>query len=258
MNNDALETLRAFGAQKVHEKTHISRKNIEAILNRSFEGIHRVQFAGFVSILEREYGLDLSDLKAEFNARWKADHITENGDDEVEAAVQTAEASGGNKGVLVGALLAVALLAFWFFAPMEKASTTSPEVQSVAAPEPVESALQTPETVTEETAVEEASQVDEGEVIPPSLSIVPKSKLWMGFIDLETFERTQELTSEPIVLDTNRSWLMIFGHGHFKVEQGEEALDFSSDNRLRFIYENGVLREISRVEFKERNRGQNW
>lgn len=259
MNNDALETLRAFGAQKVHEKTHISRKNIEAILNRSFEGIHRVQFAGFVSILEREYGLDLSELKAEFNAQWKAHHAAENSDEEVEAAVHGTETSGGGKGLLVGMLLAVVLLALWFFAPVENEPSVSPEAQSISAESTViEPAVQTPEVVTEVAVAEEAAQVDEGEVIPPTLSIIPKSKLWMGFIDLETFERTQELTSEPVILDTNRSWLMIFGHGHFKVEQGEESFDFGSDNRLRFIYENGVLREISRVEFKERNRGQNW
>ena len=257
MNDEALEALKALGAQKVHEETHISRKNIEAILNRSFEGIHRVQFAGFVSILEREYGLDLAALKEEFNAQWKASHAQESFESDAEPERDAAGKGRGNRGVLLGVLFVAGVLAFWFLAPKEssdsqlKTPETPPQEHSV-----VEPAVQTPLAVIEE-AVPEAPQSEE-KALPPTLSIIPKTKLWMGFIDLETFARTQELTTEAVTLDTNRSWLMIFGHGHFKVVQGDETLDFSNDNRLRFIYEDGVLREITRVEFKERNRGQNW
>lgn len=257
MNDEALEALKALGAQKVHEDTHISRKNIEAILNRSFEGIHRVQFAGFVSILEREYGLDLVALKEEFNAQWKASHATENSEDDVESERNSGGKSGGNRGILLGIVLVAGALAFWYLGPelssepQQESEVTAPQVQPAAEPE-----VQTPPTVAEEP-VPEAPKSEE-KALPPSLSIVPKTKLWMGFIDLETSARSQELTTEAVVLDTNRSWLMIFGHGHFKVVLGDETLDFSSDNRLRFIYENGLFREITRVEFKERNRGQNW
>ena len=62
--SDGLDKLKAIGAQKIHEKTHIARIHVQAILHNSFEGITKIQFLGFISILEREYSVKLDELKA--------------------------------------------------------------------------------------------------------------------------------------------------------------------------------------------------
>lgn len=64
MSSD-LEKLKEIGAQKIFEQTHITKEHIQAILHKSFEGLTKVQFQGFVSILEREYQVDLKDLKSD-------------------------------------------------------------------------------------------------------------------------------------------------------------------------------------------------
>jgi len=246
--NEGLERLKAIGAQKIHEQTHISRKNIDGIFQGSFKGMNPVQFAGFVSILEREYGLDLSGLKASFLAYWDAHNAPS------EPVLETEAKSLVSKKNKNGVILAAAaggvalLLALW---PAQETVPPQPA-------EPVHVATALPETAVEAPVAEETAETAAEPVALPSLIIVPKTKLWVGMIDLETYTREQKLTSEPLVMDTNRSWLMIFGHGHFKVEQGEEISDFSSDNRLRFAYQNGTFREISRQEFKDLNRGDNW
>ena len=59
-----LEKLKEIGAQKISEQTHIARVHIQAVIHESFEDLTKIQFLGFVSILEREYSIDLSELKS--------------------------------------------------------------------------------------------------------------------------------------------------------------------------------------------------
>ena len=64
--SEGFEKLKKIGAQKIYEKTHIARANVEYILSKSFDKLPKVQFRGFISILERDYGLDLQDVLHEF------------------------------------------------------------------------------------------------------------------------------------------------------------------------------------------------
>ena len=57
------EILQENTLSAVSQKTNISEDNIEALLDADFERIKRVKTMGFISILEREYGADLSALK---------------------------------------------------------------------------------------------------------------------------------------------------------------------------------------------------
>jgi hypothetical protein len=250
--SEGLEQLKALGAQKVHEDTHISRKNVEGIFNKSFEGMNQVQFAGFISILEREYGFDLSELKRDFQTCWEAQHGAVE-EETLEYVNDSDEVKSSGKGLWIAVAVILGIMVFMWQqdSVTQKAEQLDTEVAVVTAePAPVADVAPAEPVVEPEPAPEP--------VVIPTLSIVPKAKLWMGFIDIETNLREQKLTTKTVSLDTNRSWLMIFGHGHFKIEQNDEVIDFNSDNRLRFIYEDGILREISRVEFKERNRGENW
>ena len=58
-----IKTLKEAGIQKVYEKTHIPTKHIKALFQDDFGSLNKVQFLGFISILEREYGIELNDLK---------------------------------------------------------------------------------------------------------------------------------------------------------------------------------------------------
>ena len=83
MNNDGLQTLKDIGAQKIYEETHIPVEHVQAILYESFDGITKVHFMGFVSILQREYQVDLSALKekgvAYYNEKTPSEVTSEDG-----------------------------------------------------------------------------------------------------------------------------------------------------------------------------------
>lgn len=61
--SENLEKLKNIGVQKIHEATHIPRVHVESILNENFEDMNNVQLLGFISVLEREYPFDFSELK---------------------------------------------------------------------------------------------------------------------------------------------------------------------------------------------------
>ena len=63
--SEGFDKLKDIGAQKIHEATHISRAHVQAFLHECFDDMSKIQFLGFVSILEREYSVDLSELKSE-------------------------------------------------------------------------------------------------------------------------------------------------------------------------------------------------
>ena len=65
---ESLKKLKEIGIKRISVDTHITEPNIEAILNREFDKLNPTKAIGFAKILEREYGVDLSEWKKEFKA----------------------------------------------------------------------------------------------------------------------------------------------------------------------------------------------
>ncbi|MEN8145990.1 MAG: hypothetical protein ABFR02_00060 [Campylobacterota bacterium] len=63
---EGFKKLQEIGSDEIVSATHIPAIHIEKILNKEFENFQKPQFFGFISILEREYKIDLSELKQEF------------------------------------------------------------------------------------------------------------------------------------------------------------------------------------------------
>ncbi len=63
---EGFKKLQELGSDEIVSATHIPASHIENILNKEFGEFQKPQFFGFISILEREYKIDLSGLKQEF------------------------------------------------------------------------------------------------------------------------------------------------------------------------------------------------
>jgi cytoskeletal protein RodZ len=59
------ELIETHGLDKVVKETKISKRDLEVLLNQTFENIPRVKTIGFIGILEREFKVDLSEYRAE-------------------------------------------------------------------------------------------------------------------------------------------------------------------------------------------------
>ena len=289
MSNE-INKLKEIGTEKIHEATHIPPMIIEAILNEDYGEMTKVQILGFISILEREFSVDLSSLKQSFQS--EEGKLAEA--KPIEADESESITSRMNKKWLLAAALAL-LLVIVLFAVIgggDKQEVQSVEVvtevvtedetatTSVEDVEERASVSQKPDEETvpneeiesnEETASDEDSSDSELAAVPvPEKSvekkpaapeyfyILPKLNLWIGLIDLSTHKRSVKITQDMVELDAKKTWLLVFGHGSFKIENGEQVLDFNRQSKLRFLYEDGEIREIDVAEYKARNRGKNW
>jgi len=261
--NDGFEHLQRLGAQKIYETTHIARHNVEFILVKAFDKVNKVQFFGFLSILEREYSIDLSDLKAQYQA-FDSEHKPATSDIPELLPTHDMDIKKRPWRLIIGVLFILFFIIMFYknytdrpdLAPKEINNTAINKAKDNLKIVPVQEIEVMPIHV-EEEVLNEPSIVAEP-IIKSHFKIVPKGKLWFGVIDLETMKKEQHIITRGYTLNPEKNWLLVFGHGNLKLENGDEVLDFKNQNKLWFVYENGVVTQINRREFKARNRGKNW
>ena len=73
-----IENLKEIGIKEISRKTHIEPTFLQYIFDKNFEKLSRLNIRGYAKILQREYGVDLSELLAEYDA-----FIQENTPDEI-------------------------------------------------------------------------------------------------------------------------------------------------------------------------------
>ncbi len=305
---EEFDKLQEIGSKEISRATHIPMAHIERMLNKEFDSFQQPQFFGFLSILEREYKIDLSALKQEFLfarakeviAKESSYDITETGSKLLANKKQFLK----SKKVMYGAAGGVAVLLLAGLLSMIDLSSTAEEkveinntaidqakknlniapahvanVEEMMRNSDVESAefgqdvqeANSTDTEAEQAAAESAPQqaaestVESKEPVrntEPMMSlylrIVPRGTLWVGIIDTETHRRRAETITEPLLLDAEKSWLIVTGYGHLDMECGDTTHKYRENNKLMFLYEAGVCQVIDSEEFKARNKGKLW
>lgn len=284
--SSGLDKLKSIGVQKIHEATHISTKYIQAIFHENFEDMHQVQFLGFISILEREYGIELEELKNRgldyFNTKIKYTK-----DAEIYKTF-TGKKKRNFRSIYVSIALVVFIL--FSFVSIRSLSNSYTEAQLVddSAIESAKNKIyiasneanisieqnvtvpaveqnQTIAAVAEQnqTVIVEQNQTvllkDQNKTIKiseqkqnaiQSFKITPKYKVWVGFVDLGTLKKSDKTFSDELVLDSNKDWALSFGHGFVNIEIDGVVKKFTKKERLHLLYKNRELKEISFDEYK--------
>ncbi|MDQ7045894.1 MAG: membrane-bound lytic murein transglycosylase MltF [Sulfurimonas sp.] len=104
---------------------------------------------------------------------------------------------------------------------------------------------------------ERAARIASGKVIE-GLKIIPKTKIWVGYINIDTKKKYQKVAKDVLVIDTNKNWLLLVGGGTLNIEVNEEFKTFKSKNNMRFKYVSGEFSKIDIEEFKRLNNGKKW
>jgi len=271
---EALKVLEELGSKKIKEQTRISEVALGAILNRDFSKLHRVQFYGFVKILEEQYELDLSQLKHEYDA-YQQEHAKTNNQLFIHLPGEKKSFNGMKLFIALAVIVLVALISY-FILDRKSEMKLSEGDSSSETTKTIEKAKEhlniTDDTLNEtQTSLQENTKSDAVDVnesnakksvdqksVVKSLSLVPKVQIWVGMVDLSNHERSQKMTSEEYDLNASKDWLIILGHGRVDILNGSETLNFDTPEMLRFSYIEGKVEEISREQFKELNLGRNW
>ena len=75
---------------------------------------------------------------------------------------------------------------------------------------------------------------------------------------MQTKKKYQTFASSDFEIDANKDWLLLFGGGSVQLDVNHELQTFSSENNLRFKYEDGKLTKIGIEEFMSLNNGNKW
>lgn len=268
--SNGVKTLREIGAQRIHNETHISRIYAQAIIHESFDGLQSVQLIGFLSILEREYNVDLSDLRAKAKIHFEEEKAKIETDEKIFVSLNP-KTSYTKIYVALGFVL---FLSFIYInsATDEMEVSEDSNINDVVkiiekAPginENVVLLKDNNETNTSDRAAPVKEEVvaevieQNSTVVFRSLKILPKRKVWAGYIDIETNKKFQKIFRKEFVLDISKNWLLLLGPGTVYLEVNGEKRKFSSKRNMRFKYNDGVFTKITVNEFKSLNKGRRW
>ena len=286
---DAIKQLKKIGLDKVSKETHIYIENLKSLLNKEFNTLHKTKTFGFIKILEKKYDIDLSNLKDEYQA-----YLNENRPKEEHVTIVAKKQTNSKKNILfytILFLIVLTLLAFYFTKNLTNQKNSVSDDLNVAknsiALQETKNSLKSFEknqtkkehpdvdldkikdistimdeqldsniTIIEQTTQEKVTQPSK--IIQQRLAIEPITSLWVGVIYLDNYKRKSYLTSNEIELDPTREQLILTGHSQFEIFHNNEPAFFSSNKKVRFLYQNGTLSEITLDEFKEINGGHDW
>jgi len=282
--SDALEKLKTLGSQKIYMDTHIPAFYVQAILDENFKELTHTQFFGFISILERDYDIDLEELQSHAREYYNSEMTTEHLGDTGVLALPPKEKNFTLLYIIIA--IAIFLFAFYFTnrtaeavhetnTTLAQANIVKPEVALQQTKE--EKAVSVPQmqktSIANKTIYSDAKEgnittpieekrVKKEKVAPfnPSepLEIIPRSRVWLGYINLATYKKYQKTFSGELDLNASQKWLFLSGHGYMDAFVNGKKIHFSTKNALRLYYKNGVLKKISKEEFKKLNRGRGW
>ena len=264
--SEELDLLREIGAQKIYEDTHISLKHAQSVIHESFEGLTKVQFLGFISILEREYNQDLSALKEKGLLYFGDENLQ--GISHTSVFVETKKEKSLAPIYILVALFVFILVAY-FTIGNNLSEATPVKIDNtviVIAQKNINPAAYESNSTDSNTTYEDKNEtialvvVEELEVIEvaPSLKIIAKSKLWIGYIDKTENIKKQTIIKEFLELDPSKEWLLSLGHGNVDIAINGELQEFNSANNMRFLYKNGELKKLTFRDFKILNEGRIW
>ncbi|WP_304545690.1 hypothetical protein [Sulfurimonas microaerophilic] len=266
--NEGLAKLRAIGAQAIYEKTHIPAGHVQAILHESYDGLNKIQFTGFISILEREYNLDLNSVKLKGIAYFEGEREVSE-DDSIFVQIQPKKS---HKALyIIIAVVVFLVFLFTFYADSKEMAKpvvneneiiqkvkekVVEEVNNSDVQENNDSVVETNTTAQEINLQEEV--VPQEEVVEKSFVIKTQRKLWIGYIELDTNKKHQTVFKKEFSLDPATDWLITLGHGYVDFEINGKEYSYKSEKGLKFVYKDGDFKPITLEEFKRFNRGYVW
>lgn len=266
---DSLQKLRGIGVNKINQDTKLSIGVIENILEKRFDKIQRVWVVGFLAILEREYGVDLSEWLQEYDA-YRAQNIPDTIDTyeikELELDMRQHDISYKRfllfKQILFILLGLCAVVVVFFFIKVFSFSDTGRadysivekplEQSSESKRQDIYTQLNLPQIQEENKSIETGkltkdneTQVQVGEVL-----ITPKGELWFQVLNIATKAKRNRTIKGPYLLKLpSQKSIIIFAHRGFELKYKDKTQKFDGQGPIRFIIENNGLKYIRYTDY---------
>ena len=263
---DCLEKLQQIGIKKINQETRISVGVLENILEKRFDKIQRVWVVGFLPILERQYGVDLSWWLEEYDAYYLAHQDEEQTNvyriKELELDTQRQKYdhfqslfqrfSLKKALISIGILLLLVLMVFVykFFSDSESGSVGYSVVEEHGMDadgnkSDIYSQLGVNANEKEPEPLPPLPMPKDGEVM-----ITPKGDLWFQVLNPKTQDKQDKTIKDTLIMPIPEDGtLIIFGHKGFSLTYKDGSKEYDGGGPIRFIVENGRLRYIKYSDY---------
>ena len=250
-NVDGYEFLKEIGAQKIHEDTHIPKEHSRGLVAASFSKMNKIQFLGFISILEREYSINLDTLKAK-----GLDYFEDNTREFTIAKKVFITPKKKKSYAIYYISAAIIIFLILILSSLTSSSTTQPSTASLDNSN-IQTATKSIAPRIEQVMLDEEAKREEKR-LAATFKILPKANLWVGYINLDTGKKQQKTFDDELALDPHAHWLLTLGHGNVDFDINGKLTTFQTSRNLRFEYKDGVLKKIRSAEFTKLNKGEKW
>jgi len=269
-----MDSLREIGAHKICDDTHIALKHVQSIIHESFEDLDKIQFLGFVSILEREYKKDLSSLRKKGLEYFASEHLEERINHEVFVTQKRNMAV-----VYIFIALAIFVVAIYYsfrftvqknrHEPIDNSAIES-ATKNLSKPKKVIEIIVDKNVTDINSSDKNISKIQIKTILKPvkhkqvaekklsPIFIIPMSRLWIGYINKTDNIKKQTVIKNKLELNPNKEWLLSLGHGFVDINLNGKLISSRSAKNLRFRYKDGKLEKLSSKEFKRLNKGRLW
>lgn len=263
---DCLEKLQQIGIKKINQETRISVGVLENILEKRFDKIQRVWVVGFLPILERQYGVDLSWWLEEYDAYYLAHQDEKQANvyriKELELDTQRQKYdhfqslfqrfSLKKALISIGVLLLLVLMVFVykFFSDSESGSVGYSVVEEHGMDadgnkSDIYSQLGVNANEKEPEPLPPLPMPKDGEVM-----ITPKGDLWFQVLNPKTQNKQDKTIKDTLIMPIpEEGTLIIFGHKGFSLTYKDGSKEYDGGGPIRFIVENGRLRYIKYSDY---------
>jgi len=231
---------------EVAEKTHISPVILNFLQNRRFDKIEKHKFYGFIKIIEREYGVNLDDLKDEFK-----EYIDSLPPEEDETIAPQPIKENNKGGYLLVFILMILIIGVVYY--MKKDGKLSQQVAKK------ESEKNTTTFVIEKKEINFSKEKNISDIKQPEekvtkkrvFKVIPQERLWFKVRYLDDNSSKEYLTSNVVDLNESRNQYIKFGHGLFTIDFNDENLSPNTKKIVRYILIDGNLSKTKKVESYE-------
>lgn len=282
--NDILEenTIRA-----ISQKTKIPEESLDNLLANKFENLKKIKTLGFISIIEREYNVDLSVLREDAQ-----EYYTDVGEDtRITLGMPIVEEKKGTSKIFLLIIFGLLGYATWYFLTQfdkkhlselipfvdeatiesfigdDKSQADVVEALSIAKvseSKPVQEAAAPQANIEAEVITDDASVVvaqSVTDITPPQevasesalakvVSIVPVSRLWFGVIDMATQKRDHFSISDAYALDVaDKSWLVATSSAPFSLQEADATKEFNDAKEHYFKIDKNGIEVLSKSEY---------
>lgn len=206
------------GYKKLSAKTFISDMDLERFLNKDFTNINKTRALGFIQILEREYDVDLSDLRADYLSH-ESTHRPKKPETLFTESPVEHEKEWQKYLPYIVTVLAVLGLAFYLFRP---------SVETVQTPEPLIKQLEENKSVINEAALNIAKL----EVNEVSKTMANTNSTLESSLQKETNGSVISSISANDDLDLDKVVLQMMKDRNLSMKERNSTIDLNSSTKI--------------------------